>query len=122
VRQPVVDPVHDDERSFRGRVLNSVSGNDVEIEQSAVRDLHGDDVEIEQSALAVARAHRFDIRGSTAGLLIGRHVHARDVNTLLLLTPSLRGSVRTVIDLRTAFAFGLGIVLGRRLLRLLRLH
>ena len=73
------------------------------------------------SVLATARAQRLNIRRSTAALLMGRNILARDVTTFVLLAPSVRGRVRTVVDVRTAFAFGLGIVLGRWLLRRLRL-
>jgi hypothetical protein len=54
-------------------------------------------------------------------LLLGRQVVARNVSAAVLIAPTFRGNVRTLVDWRTAFAFGLGIVLGRRLLRLFRL-
>ena len=108
------------ETSYRGTVLRSVSGNEVEIEQSAVRDVRGDEVEVEQSALVYAAAQRLNLSGSSTVALVARDVEARNVNTVFLLTPRVRGTVRTVFDMRAAFAFGLGIVLGRQLLRLLR--
>jgi hypothetical protein len=108
------------EVSVRNSAVRSITGGDVDVEQSAIRELHGDEIEVEQSALAFATAERLRITKSNALAVVGRDVEARDVNTILLLSPRVRGTVRTVFDMRAAFAFGLGIVLGRRLLRLFR--
>lgn len=108
------------EVSVRNSAVRSITGGEVGIEQSAIRELHGDEVEVEQSALAFATADRLRVRSSSAVALVARDIEARDVNTIFLLSPRVRGTVRTVFDMRAAFAFGLGIVLGRRLLRLFR--
>ena len=121
MNEATVEHRADGERSVRNSAVRSITGGDVEVEQSAVRALYGDEVEVEQSALAFANAERLNLRNSSAAVLVGRDVEARDVNTVFLLSPRVRGTVRTVFDMRAAFAFGLGIVLGRRLLRLLRL-
>src|SRR3712207_8550302 len=63
---------------------SSITGGDVEVEQSAVRALYGDEVEVEQSALAFANAERLNLRNSSAAVLVGRDVEARDVNTVFL--------------------------------------
>jgi hypothetical protein len=97
-------------------------GGDVGVEQSVVRELHADAAEVEQSALGVARAERLNLRTSAAVAVAAREVHARNVNAVFLLAPRVHGTVRTVFDMRAAFAFGLGIVLGRQLLRLLRVR
>jgi hypothetical protein len=101
--------------------LRSVESERVEVQQTAIRSLRSEAAELEQSAVLSARARRLTVRRSTAALMIGRSVVARNVTTAVLLAPAVRGNVRTIVDWRTAFAFGLGIVLGRRLLRLLRL-
>jgi hypothetical protein len=121
VNETAADAATMGEVSVKNAAVRSVSGNEVEVEQSAVRELRGDEVEVEQSALAFASAERLKVGNSTAAVLVGREVEARDVNTVFLLSPRVRGTVRTVFDARAAFAFGLGIVLGRRLLRMLRL-
>lgn len=108
------------EVSVRNSAVRSITGAEVEVEQSAIRELHGDEVEVGQSALAYATADRLRVTGSSALALVARDVEARNVNTVFLLSPRVRGTVRTVFDMRAAFAFGLGIVLGRRLLRLFR--
>ena len=108
------------EVSVKNAAVRSVTGNEVEVEQSAVRELRGDEVEVEQSALLFANAERLTVKNSSVVALIGRDVEAREVNTVFLLSPRVRGTVRTVFDARAAFAFGLGIIIGRRLLKLLR--
>ncbi len=121
MNETTTDTRVDGETTVRNSALRSVTGSEVEVEQSAVRALYGDEVEVEQSALAFASAERLSLRNSSAAVLVGRDVEARDVNTVFLLSPRVRGTVRTVFDIRAAFAFGLGIILGRRLLKLLRL-
>ena len=108
------------EVSVKNSAVRVVTGSEIEVEQSAVRELRGDAVEVEQSALALANADRLSVESSSAFVLVGRDVQATNVNTMFLLSPRVRGTVRTVFDARAAFAFGLGIVIGRRLLRLLR--
>jgi ribosomal protein L14 len=120
VNQTAADVGAMGEVSVRNSAVRSITGSDVEIEQSAIRELHGEEVEIEQSALVFATAERLRVQSSSAVALVGREVEAREVNTIFLLSPRVRGTVRTVFDMRAAFAFGLGIVLGRQLLRLFR--
>ena len=112
----------DDDVRLQGSVARSVSGGEVEIDQSAVREVRADEVEIDQSALLLATGTHLTISSSAAVGMVARDIQAREVNTIFLLSPRVSGTVRTVFDLRAAFAFGLGIVLGRQLLRLLRLH
>lgn len=108
--------------SLRTKTADTVVGDDVEVGQSAVRRLHANGAEIEQSALGLAQAGRMELKSSAALALVARDVQARNVNAVFLLSPRVTGTVRTVFDMRAAFAFGLGIVLGRQLLRLLRLR
>jgi hypothetical protein len=111
-----------DEARFRGSVLDSVSAEEVEIDQSAVRAVRGDEVEVDQSAVLLASGSHLRVTGSATVGMVAREIQARDVNAVFLLSPRVNGTVRTVFDLRAAFAFGLGIVLGRQLVRLLRLR
>lgn len=108
--------------AYRGQVAGSVSGESVDVEQSAVRELRAESAAIEQSALVVASANQLTIQESAAVAVVARDVRARDVTAVFLLAPRVTGTVRTVFDIRAAFAFGLGIVLGRQLLRMLRLN
>lgn len=108
------------EVSVRASALRSVSGGEVEIEQSAVQRVRGDEVEIEDSAVAFVTGGRVEVEDSTAIAIAGREVHATRVRTLFLFAPRLQGDVRTVFDWKGAIAVGVGIVLTRRLLKLLR--
>lgn len=94
----------------------------IEVDQAAVHQMHAERADLHQSAAVFVQADRANLDQSAAVAVVGRDVAARNVTTLVLLSPRVSGTVRTVFDLRAAFAFGLGIVLGRRLLRLLRLH
>ena len=111
-----------DDVRFQGGVLTSVSGGEVEIDQSAVREVHGEAVEIDQSAMFVASGTHLNVSSSAAVGMVAREIQARDVKTVFLLSPRVNGTVHTVFDMRAAFAFGLGIILGRQLLRLLRVR
>jgi hypothetical protein len=121
VNETATDATTMGEVSVKNSAVRSVTGSEVEVEQSAVRELRGDEVEVEQSALLFASADQLRVERSTSLALLGRDVDARNINTVFLLSPRVRGTVRTVFDARAAFAFGLGIVIGRQLLRLIRL-
>ena len=111
-----------DDVRFQGSVLTSVSGGEVEIDQSAVRQVRGDEVEVDQSAVVMASGTYLNVSSSAAVGMVAREIQARDVKTVFLLSPRVNGTVQTVFDMRAAFAFGLGIILGRQLLRLLRVR
>jgi hypothetical protein len=109
------------EVSVRASAVRSVSGGEIRFAQSAVQQAHGDDVDIEQSALGVVSGNKLVMDESVAVAVVGREVEARNVRTLFLLSPRVTGTVRTVFDWKSALAIGAGIVLTRRLLKLLHL-
>jgi hypothetical protein len=109
------------EVSVRASVVRSVSGGEIEIEQSAVQQAHGDEVEVEQSAVLQLSGTHVDVDDSVVGAVIARKVEARNVRTVFLVASQFKGDVRTVFDWKSAVAIGVGIVLTRRLLKLLRL-
>jgi hypothetical protein len=108
--------------------LDEISANHVQIDRSAVRNIQTDVADIERSAVqrlqssevtmqnsAVAFA-KFDhgtLRQSSAGVLVAKSVACDEVHTLVLASPVVRGEVHTLLDLRSAVAIGVGIVLGR---------
>ena len=51
---------------------------------------------------------------------MGERVHVKDSSTLLLFARSVEGDPRNVITPASAFAFGLGAVVGIGILRRLR--
>lgn len=107
---------------LRRAAVNTLAGDEVEVEGSSVGRINAREIEIERTALGLAVADRMEIKRSNAGALVARDVQAREVRALFLLSPRVSGTVRTVFDMRAAFAFGLGIVLGGRVLKLLRLN
>lgn len=109
------------EVSVRASAVRSVTGGEVEVRSSAVQHLRGDRIDVEESAVALASAGGISITDSQALAIAGRDVQASNVRTLVLLSPRVRGQVRTVFDWKGALAIGVGIVLARRALRLLRL-
>jgi hypothetical protein len=111
------DPL-EGEVEVRGSALGDVRAHEVEIEQSAVRSVEADHIEVEQSALVLGRADSVQIDRSAVVALVGRDVSAGDVRTVVLLSPSVRGNIRTLLDLRTAFAMGAGFFLARAALRM----
>lgn len=99
-----------------------VTGERVSVDQAAVRTLSAGSASVSQSAVVVAQAQRMTVEESAAVALVSRDLSASHVNTIFLLSPRVTGSVRTVFDLRGAFAFGVGIVLARTVLRMVRLR
>ena len=109
------------EVSVRASAVRSVSGGDVDLRQSAVQRLRGEEVHIKDSAVAAVAAQEVHVDDANVGLVAARQAHLRRVRTVVLLAPRVEGDVRTVFDWKGAIAIGVGIVLTRRLLKLLRL-
>lgn len=88
----------------------------VSLDRSAIRSVHADEMELSRSAVAFAKFEHGTIRQGTAGIVIGRSVAMDEVKTGILISPVVRGDVHTLLDMRSAVAIGVGIVLGRTLL------
>lgn len=115
------DEVVAGEVSVRASAVRSVSGGEVEIEQSAVQDVRGEEVELEQSAAVRVTGERVEVKDSAVAAVVSRTVEAHNVRSFLLIASEIKGEVRTVFDWKSAVAVGVGIVLTRRLLKLLRI-
>jgi hypothetical protein len=97
--------------------FDAVANGDITyLERAAVRRLHARDITIERSAVGVLRAERATLAASTAAVVMGTSIACDEVRVGILAAPVVRGDVHTLIDLRTAFALGLGMALGRALL------
>ena len=101
-------------------LVGMASGSEVELEQSAVQRVLGQQVELEQSAAVSVRGEQITIDESGVLAVVGNRVDAQNTAAFLVLTPSLHGSVRSVLDMRTAFAFGAGFFTARYVLNTLR--
>jgi hypothetical protein len=97
--------------------LRSLSGGQVIVTQSAVQNLLAAEANIRQSSVGSARGERLSLKQSAAGAVIGREVSVEGGRVLLIATPSLRGSVRPVLSVQSAFALGAGFFFGRWLVR-----
>ena len=117
----------------RRALINSVTGESVEVSQSAVRSLNaaranlhqsavqrlaGESVTIEQSAVLRVRGNDVSLRRCAALGAMGAHVSAENCRTVFLCSPSVSGNVQAVFTPRAAFALGLGFFFGRRVVRL----
>ena len=119
--------------SARRALINSVTGERVEVWQSAVRSLSaaradlqqsvvqqltGESVTIEQSAVLRVRGNDVSLRRCAALGAMGARVSAEDCRTVFLCSPSVNGNVQAFMTPRTAFALGLGFFFGRQVARL----
>jgi hypothetical protein len=119
--------------SARRAFINNITGERVEVSQSAVRSLNaaranlhqsavqqmaGESVTIEQSAVLRVRGNDVSLRQCAALGAMGMSVSAENCRTVFLCSPSMSGNVQAVITPRAAFALGLGFFLGRRVVRL----
>lgn len=96
------------------------NGDITVLERAAVRRLHARDLSIERSAVGVLRAERATLAASSAAVVIASSAALDEVRVGVLISPVVRGEVHTLIDLRTAFALGLGMALGRAFLAAFR--
>jgi len=97
-------------------LVGMASGSEIGLEQSAVQKVLAHDVELEQSAAVSVRAEHISLDESAAIGVFANRVDAQNTAAFLVVTPSLQGNVRSVIDLRTAFMFGAGFFVARSIL------
>lgn len=118
-----------------GQKLNDLTATDVNIDRSAVRSIDADTVRLERAAVQRIHANQATIEGSTVGYahidqatirqsvtgaVVARSVACDEVHTGILVAPVVRGDVHTLLDIRSAIAVGVGIVLGRTILSAVR--
>ncbi len=109
------------ELSSRGepllRPFRRVSEGDIaHLERAAVQRFRANQATVSKSFVGVAGIGRATLQESTAGIVVARSLAADEVRAGILIAPVVRGEVHTWLDLRTAFAIGLGMALGRALL------
>jgi len=96
--------------------FSSVTAASASLNQSAVRNARAQRMEIHESAVLVGQAEHAVVQESAAGVVVGREVTVNDGQVLFLLSPRVSGTVNAVFTPLSAFALGVGIVLGRRIL------
>lgn len=90
------------------------------IDRSAVRKLEADEIDVTKSFVGVARFETGTVRQSSAAVIAGRSVAVDEVRTGILFAPVVRGDVHTLLDMRSAVAIGVGMVLGKAALAAVR--
>ncbi|HEY8491170.1 MAG TPA: hypothetical protein VIO14_09270 [Dehalococcoidia bacterium] len=111
--------VEEEEQEAKFAVLRSVSGDEVEVEQSIIQQVAGHDIEIEQSMVGLTSGENVALEQSASVLTVGRNVTVEGGATVFLLAPTVRGTVRTLFDVRSALALAVGYVAARQVVRLL---
>ena len=102
--------------TFEAETVEEMTITRLSLDKSAVRSVAADEMEISKSAVGVARFENGTLRQGSAGVVIGRSVAMDEVHTGVLISPVVRGDVHTLIDMRSAVAIGVGMVLGKALL------
>ena len=102
----------------------SEDGQNIEFDraslQGAVMSLHARDVELTQAAAGTITAEHVTLQRSTAGAVLTKSAAADRSRVGILASPVVRGDVHTWLDLRTAFAAGLGFFVGKLIVDLIR--
>ena len=116
-----------------GALINNVTGERVEVLQSAVRSLSasranvhqsvvqrldGESVTVEESIVLRARGNDVSLRECMSLGAMGASVSAENCRMVFLCSPSVSGNVQALITPRTAFALGVGFFFGRQVVRL----
>jgi hypothetical protein len=97
-------------------VLAGIESRTANLSRTIVRSLHAEDAELNQGVVMSVSGDRITLRDSSVGVVAGRSVACDGARIGILASPVVRGDVRTWLDLRTAVAIGVGMMLGRALL------
>ncbi|MBI5287916.1 MAG: hypothetical protein HY873_02965 [Chloroflexi bacterium] len=119
-----------------GSIISAVSGDSVEIDQSAVRSIDAERVEMRSAAARDVRSETMDLDDSAVFTLRANDVQMRDCaaiaviadnvtqsgdsSTVFLLARRVEGDIRATFTPASAFALGLGAVLGIWIIRRIR--
>ena len=97
--------------------VKSVSGGHVTATQSAIQHLLAAEADIRQSSVGSVKGERVTLKQGAAAAVIGRDVSVEGSRILLLAAPTVRGTLRPVLTVQSAFALGAGFFFGRWLTR-----
>jgi hypothetical protein len=100
----------------------SIEASTVSITQGAAASVNADELSVEQGGVALARAGQFTVKAdSSAFAVYAENATVEEgANVFLLISPSVSGEVRPVLDWRAALAIGGGFALAISILRRLR--
>lgn len=117
MQQPPFDDLPREKLEISQSAIRSLSGGEVTATQSAVQHLLAAEANIRQSSVGSVKGERVFLSQGASLCVIGREVQVEGSRVVLLATPSLRGNVRPVLTLQSAFALGAGFFFGRWLTR-----
>jgi hypothetical protein len=113
MQKPQFDDLPRENLDISHSAVGSLSGGRVVVTQSAVRNLLAAEADIEQSSVGSAKGERISLRQGMTVSVFGREVSVERSHILLLATPTIRGNVRPVLTVWSAFALGAGFFFGR---------
>ena len=96
--------------------VRSLEANQAMLEKAAVQRLRASQAELNQSSAMFVSFDQGTLRQSNAAVVVGKSVACDEVRTAVLVSPVVRGEVHTWLDMRSAVAIGVGMVLGKALL------
>lgn len=96
--------------------VRSIDADQARLERAAVQRLRAGHATIERSAMGSLAVDRGTMTQSTAGLVVARSVAVDESRVGVLISPVVRGEVHTWLDMRSAVAMGVGLVLGKALI------
>jgi hypothetical protein len=112
-----VDSINADQVEVSRSAVRSLNARNANLSKSANQRMHAESVVTRQTAVGTLRAGTVTLRESGAALVVAQNAACDESRVFLLAAPVVRGNVRALIDLRAGFGIGVGIVLGRLLLR-----
>ena len=117
MQQPQFDELPPERLDISQSAVRSLSGGQVIVTQSAVQTLLAAQADIRQSSVGSAKGERISLSRGVTASVVGREVSVEGARVALLVTPSLRGNVRPLLTVQSAFALGAGFFFGRWLVR-----
>lgn len=93
--------------------IRYLDADQARLERAAAQRVRANQVEVVNGVVGIATFDQGTIRQSNAGIVIGRSVALDEVHVGILVSPVVRGDVHTWLDLRSAVAIGVGMVLGK---------
>ena len=120
LRPPRAAAVSGDHVGVGHSAVPSIEAERVEMRAAAARDVRSETVDLTDSVAAVIRAQDVHMRDCATIAVIGDQVQVRESQAIFLLGRRIEGDVHAVFTPASAFALGLGLVLGVWIIRRLR--
>lgn len=90
------------------------------LDRAVIMRLLAEHAELSWSAVGAVSSNHTTLQKSTAGLVVTKSAAVDRSSVAVLASPVVRGDVHTWLDLRTAFAAGVGFFLGKLIVDLIR--